>query len=114
MARAGKFRDRITVQYKVETQEAIYGTTAIVWTALAARIPADVHDMLPSRAEGVQQGLEIGRTQTRIRIRHRTDITSAMRIVVHGTTDETYQIVSGPAELGHREQLEMMCERMTS
>ena len=113
MARAGRFRLRATIQYKSSTQDSTWGTETVTWTALDT-VWADVQDILPSRSEAVQQGLSIGRQQVRIRIRYRSDVTSAMRIVVHDESDETYQIVGGPAALGNREQLEMVCEKFTS
>lgn len=114
MARAGRFRDRITIQKKSATQEAVFGTDVLTWPALVSRLPANVEDMLPSRSEAVQQGLKTARDQVRIRIRYRTDVTSAMRIVLHEETDTIYQIVAGPATLGRREQLEMVCEKFSS
>ena len=113
MARAGRFNVQVTIQQKSVTQDTTWGTEVVTWTALDT-VWADVQDILPSRSEAVQQGLSVGRQQVRIRIRYRTDITSAMRIVVHDESDEIYQIVGGPAELGHRDQIEMVCEKFTS
>ena len=113
MARAGRFNVQVTIQQKSVTQDTTWGTEVVTWTALDT-VWADVQDILPSRSEAVQQGLSVGRQQVRIRIRYRTDVTSAMRIVVHDESDETYQIVGGPAELGNRDQIEMVCEKFTS
>ena len=101
-----------------------YGTNRAVWLPLVAlpgspvvgrRFPANIQDVMPSRSEGVQQGLIVGRSQTRLRIRYRSDIDSSMRVTVHGDGDTVYQIIAGPAEIGGRKQyLEMMLERTTS
>ena len=122
--RAGTLNREITIERKEVTQDASYGTEVVAWTPLAVlpgspgvaeRFWAEVQDVMPSRSESVQQGLAVARNQTRIRIRWRSDVTSAMRVIVHGDTDVLYQIVGGPAEIrGRRVMLEMVCERYTS
>lgn len=121
--RAGQLDRRITIERKVVTQDATYGTEQITWTPLvvlpgsptvAAPLWAQVSDVLPSRSEAVKQGLAIAANQTRIRIRYRSDIDSSMRVIVHSNTDVIYQIVGGPAMIGRREWLEMVCERYSS
>lgn len=104
--------------------DTTYGTERTVWVPLVPvagspvvgeRFPANVQDVMPSRSESVAQGLAVGRDQTRIRIRWRDDVTSAMRITLHGETDTVWQIVGGPAEIGGRKNaLEMVCEKFTS
>ena len=113
MARAGRFDRRVSIKYKATTQNAAYGTEVVTWTTLAT-VWANIQDVLPSRSEAVQQGLAVGRDQVRIRIRFRDDVTSAMRIVDHAYSDTVYEIVAGPAMLGRREQLELVCEKFTS
>jgi head-tail adaptor len=82
---------------------------------VAVRWRAEVQDVLPSRSEAVRQGLAQARNQVRLRMRWRGDITSAMRVTVHGDSDVVYQIVGGPAEIGGRKvALEMMLERYTT
>jgi head-tail adaptor len=114
----------ITVEYKSVTQDAVYGTDVVTWIPLVAlpgspvvgrRFPANIQDVMPSRSESVQQGLIVGRQQTRLRMRYRNDIDSGMRVTVHGDSDVVYQIVAGPAEIGGRKQyLEMILEKITS
>ena len=121
--RAGMLDRQITVERPVKTQDATYGTDVISWVPLAvqsgspeiaARFWAEVQDGLPSRSESLAQGLVVARNLTRIRMRWRNDITSDMRVTVHGDTDTVYQIVGGPAEIeGRKERIEMMCERIS-
>jgi len=121
--RAGQLDREITIEKKSVTADPDYGTELVSWTPLALegsppvaqRFAAEIVDTMPSRSEAVQQGLSVARDQTRIRIRWRPDVNSAMRIIVHGDTDIVYQIVGGPAEIrGRRVMLEMVCERYSS
>ena len=109
----GPLDKRITIQQKVVTQDPDYGTGVINWVTLATPW-ANVQDVLPSRSESVQQGLETARNQTRIRFRYRNDVTSAMRITLRGATDRVLQIIGGPAELGRHEYTEIVCEQYSS
>lgn len=106
----GQLDRRITIQQKTVTQDPDYGTEVTSWTTFASRIAAQVQDVLPSKSESVQQGIRVATRPARVRIRYRTGITSDMRVVVHGTTDRTMQIVGGPAEIGRREWTELVCE----
>jgi head-tail adaptor len=59
--------------------------------------------------------LVLSRNPTRVRLRYRTDIDGSMRIIVHGDTDRTLQIIGGPAEYGGRKQgIEFLCEEISS
>ena len=114
MTRAGKFDRHVSIEYKTVERDASYGTEVVTWERLEL-VRAEVQDMLPSRSESVAQGLALARNQTRIRMRYRNDVTSDMRIVVHGDEDVVYQIIGGPAEVGGRKQMiEMVCERYSS
>ena len=122
--RAGGLDRQITIERKQVTQDSSYGTEIITWVPLVAmvgsptvarRFWAEVQDVLPSRDESVLQGLATGRRRTRIRLRWRADITSAMRVTVHGDVDTVYQIIGGPAEIeGRRERIELLCETYSS
>lgn len=104
---------RITIEKKVVTQNADYGTEVITWSPLAV-VWANVQDVLPSRSEAVKQGLALAANQIRVRFRYRSDVDSSMRIVVRGATDRTLQIVGGPAEIGRHEFTEVVCEMYSS
>lgn len=114
----------ITVERPQKTQDPTYGTDIVTWVALsylpgsplvAERFPAEIQDALPSRSEAVQQGLVVGRNQTRCRLRWRDDVDSTMRVTVHGESDIVYQIVAGPAEImGRKNMIEVVLERYSS
>jgi SPP1 family predicted phage head-tail adaptor len=101
---------RIIVERPVTVTEQRYGTDATEWEEHATLF-AQVQDVLPSRAESVADGISVARRPCRIRTRFRTDITGDMRIVF-GT--RIMRIVSGPAELGRREGLELLCEEYST
>lgn len=119
--RAGTHDREISIHKKSVTPDATYGTEVITWVPLVAlpgqptvaeRFRAEVQDALPSRSEAVGLGLVTARNQTRIRMRWRRDVTSDMRITVHGDVDVIYQIVGGPADIeGRKERIEMVCEK---
>ncbi len=121
---AGDLDREITVEKKLITQDATFGTELVTWVPLALlsgspqvaeKFAAQVQDTLPSRSESVTQGLSVARNQTRIRMRYRNDIDSSMRITVHGEPDLVYQIVGGPANIeGRKNFIEMVCERFSS
>lgn len=107
-----------------QAPDSSFGTERVVWLPLVPvagsptageRLPAEVQDALPSRSEGVIQGMKVSRQATRIRMRYRTDLTPDMRVVVHGDADVLYQIIGGPAEIGARKDgIEIMCERVST
>ncbi|HEX7455688.1 MAG TPA: phage head closure protein [Gallionella sp.] len=122
--RAGKLDRRITIKYKEVTQDLTYGTDIVTWQPLvslpgsprvAVPLWANVVEEQPSRSEAIKQGLALARNRAKITIRYRSDVDSSMRITVHmGGTDVVYQIIGGPAMIGRKEWLEMVCERYSS
>ena len=118
--RAGNLDTPVSIEYKHTEQDA-YGADAVTWVRLAL-VWAEVLDVLPSKSEGLASGairggdqaLQLATDRTRVRMRYRPDITSDMRLVVHGGHDAIYQIVAGPSVIGRREGLELMCEKYTS
>jgi SPP1 family predicted phage head-tail adaptor len=112
---AGEYDTRITIQSVTITKDDTYGAATPTWASITASpIWARVRDGRPSRSEQVRQGLELARNQTVIETRYRSDVDSSMRVIVHRATDEIYQIVGGPAEIGRREGLEMVVERAST
>lgn len=110
----GPLDRRISIFRKVITQDATYGTD-IVSRVLLATVWANVQDILPSRAETtVQGGLELARNPTRIRIRWRADIDSSMEVDIWRPVPVTHKIIGGPSEIGQKEYLEIMCEKLSS
>lgn len=121
--RAGNLTRQVSIYRPTKTLDPVYGSELPGWAplvpqagnaALAQRFAAQVVDMLPSRSEAVRQGLAQARDQVRVRIRYRTDVDATMRITIHGDRDQVYQIVGGPAEIGRKAWLEMVCERYTT
>lgn len=105
---------RVSIQQKTITVDSTYGTQTVSWATLET-VWAEVQDVLPSKAESVRLGMQVARDQTRIRMRYRSDITPAMRVIVHGDSDVVMQIVGGPAEVGGRQRgIELMCERYST
>lgn len=79
------------------------------WQPIGDPVWAQVRDALPSRSESTDDGLTIATRRARVRLRYRDDITPDMRVVdLDG--GRLMRIVSGPAELGRREWLELMAE----
>ena len=76
------------------------------WATIAdGTVWASVHDMLPSRSEGIGEGIEISRRPARVRMRYRDDITSAHRLKMG---NRIMKIVAGPAEIGRCDGIELM------
>jgi len=109
----GEFDRRINIQSKTTGQDATYGTETVSWSTLAT-VWAKVSDLVPSKSESVRQGLTMGRNQTRIRFRYRSDVDSSMRITFPDDAGRVLQIVGGPAEIGRRQYTEIVCEDYTS
>lgn len=95
------------IQYKSVETDPDYGTEIIHWIRKAF-VWCEKMDMLPSRSEAVRSGLDVNTNQARIRIKWRDDIDTTMRMLIEGGT---YQIVSGPAEIGHKDKMEFVVER---
>lgn len=112
---------QITIESKAITIDSNTGVETVTWTAIAnegdssetpARLWAEVQDVPPSRGEMLAQGVPVGRVLTRIRMRWRGDVTSAMRVVLHGDVDVPLSIVGGPSEVGGRKRfIEITAER---
>lgn len=107
---AGKLDRRVTILTAARAQEDKYGTSAITWTELAT-VWAEVRDVLPGRAESITEGLEIARRPCRVRMRYRSDVTSAMRLRLEG---RMLRIVGGPAEIGRRVMIELVAEELST
>lgn len=113
MLEAGKLNRRITIQALQVVEDPAYGPQPAAWVEMAT-VWAEIQDALPSKSESVQQGLVISYSRTRIRMRYRAGITSAMRVVEVGGAARTFNIVGGPSILGNRKGIELMCEAYSS
>mgnify|MGYP003583074427 FL=1 len=96
---AGFLRDRISIEGDTVIDDPDYGPQPGPWGVIHSRIAANVQDALPSKSETVEQGMAMAANRTRTRFRYRPGNNSAMRIVVHGSTDRVMQIIGGPAVL---------------
>lgn len=114
---------QITIEKKTITQDSVYGTDVVTWEPLAVlagspvvaeKFWAEVMDTTPGRNEGSAAGIALSRNTTRIRLRYRSDMDSSMRVIVHGDSDVTHQIIGGPSEIGRKEYTEILCERISS
>lgn len=108
MAVGNDLASRLNRRVRIErplTDEALDGAGSGTWAEVAT-VWAEVQDMPPSR-ERMADGLNIANRPARIRMRYRSDVTAAMRIV---WGSRIMQIVAGPAELGFREAIELVAE----
>lgn len=110
MGLASRLDTRIRIERKVVTPDPLYGTETVAWVEFAT-VWAEVQDVLPSRAERLADTIVIANRPARIRMRHLAGITPDMRMII-GT--RVLQIVSGPAEIGRREGIELIVEEHSS
>ena len=96
--------------YEVIGRDPEYNTEVKDWREVATAW-AQVQDVLPSKAESVQDSVEIKERPSRIRLRYMAGIRPDMRVVivgVFGEPDRVCEIVAGPAELGRRDGIELL------
>ena len=101
------------LEYKTSSQDPTYGTELITWT-LKRVIKVGLQDVLPSRAEVNTQGLPMATRPVRVRGNYCTDIDSSMRLIIMRPDETVYQITGGPAVLGNKAGIEMMCAEYSS
>lgn len=117
-------RRQVTIEYPTVTKDTTTQAPVTAWAPLVSgddspdageRFWAMVRDVAPSRSETVRQGLQQWRQQSQVRLRWRDDVTSAMRVRLHGDgTDTLLRIVGGPADVsGRKRMIEMVCERFS-
>lgn len=108
--KAGDLDRRVTILAQVVTKDPTYGTDVATWEPQVT-VWAQVRDTLPSRADRVSDDIVLSRRPARVRMRYRTDVTQANRIEIDG---RQMKIVSGPAELGRRDGIEIMVEQLST
>lgn len=109
-----KYKHRIRVEKRGPGVDPDYGTELPESWVLVAELWAEIVDVMPSRSEAVKNGIRLANNSARIRIRHRADITAAMRVVELTGGKRTLQIVAGPASITGNTELEFMVEGYTS
>ena len=101
--RAGPLNNRVTLQALVEGQDEI-GQPVTAWADLAT-VWADIRHQ--SGSEAIKANAETSIVKASIRIRRRTDVTAAMR-VVHGAT--VYEIKAVLPDEQSRDKMDLVCE----
>ena len=104
-----RMNQRVRIERPTTVDDGTYGPQPGPWETVAT-VYAEVQDVLPSRAESAGQGLRMEARPARVRMGYRSDITSDMRLVLLDRGSRMLRIVSGPAELGFRERIEIMGE----
>lgn len=107
----GNLDKRARIERKTVTQDPTYGTDVEVWVTFAS-VWCNLADSMPSRDEQIRNGLTMNKVRSRMRIRYRGDITSNMRVVLMRPDEQVWQIIGGPAEIGVRDGIELMIERV--
>lgn len=108
-----KLNRRLLIQSRQVVDDPIYGPQPADW-ATVATVWAEVQDALPSKSEAVVEGAVVSYNRTRIRIRYRKGIDATLRIVEQGGLGRVWHIVGGPAILGNREGIEVLCEEYST
>lgn len=108
--KAGKLDTRITILQQIATRDPEFNERVNSWIPFHT-CWAQVTDLLPSRADRVEDGISLANRPARIRMRWKEGITTAMRVQI-GT--RLLRIISGPAMLGRREGLELVAEETTT
>lgn len=108
---AGDFDCRIRIERPI-ADDSLDGAGSGEWQTVADKVWCSIVDMLPSRGERVANGIDITARPSRVRMYYRADVTGDMRFVdvSEGSDGRIMQIVSGPAKIGRRSQLEFMVE----
>ena len=113
---AHKKRDRVRFEYQSAAVDPEYGTPipGQEWLPFA-EVWAEIQDVMPSKStESTEHGLRLGKELVRIRVNHRNDLTSAMRVVELTGRQRTLSIIGGPASIFMDREIEILTERFTS
>ena len=102
----GSLNRQVTIQSPPTAEDAL-GQPTGSWTTVAT-VWANVR--LLNGLETIKGGAEASVAKASIRIRYRTDVTSAMR-VVHGST--TYEIKAVLPDVAGKQYLDLACQVVT-
>lgn len=102
---AGQLRTRVIIQKKQAGQDAYGDPLPPVWTPVAS-VWANVKHL--SGAETIRNGLETSVVKASIRIRYRTGVTAAMRVMVGSVP---YAITAVMEDVDRRGYVDLVCER---
>jgi len=117
--KASRYNRRLRIEKKAE-DDSFDSAGSDPWVPFATAW-ASVQDVLPSRAESAGEGINITKRPARVRMRYRTDVDASMRFNLGREvkdddgnliwrSERIVQIISGPAEIGFREEVEFMVE----
>jgi SPP1 family predicted phage head-tail adaptor len=102
---AGRLRHRVTIERRVNRQDATTGETVPVWLTFAANLPAAIEPL--SVRETMAAAAVQSQLVARIVIRYRAGIDATMR-VKHGSTVYNIEGVLADADTG-RDYLTLPC-----
>ncbi len=102
---------RITFQERTATQNSATGAYTYAWADIGTSPTVWAKVVEETRAEKIEAEVALASQPCVIFIRYRSDITAAMR-VVYGS--RTMRIAAGPAEVGRREWLKLVCENLST
>lgn len=117
--KASRYNRRLRIE-KMAENDSFDSAGSDPWVHFATAW-ASVQDVLPSRAESAGEGINITKRPARVRMRYRTDVDASMRFNIGREakgddgnpiwrSERVVQIISGPAEVGFREEVEFMVE----
>lgn len=108
----GKLNKRCRIEYPVVTPDPVYGGSETTWHTLDTRY-CNLQDVMPSRDEQIRNGASMTKVRSRLRMRYTSDIDTTMRVVIFRPTEQIWNIIGGPAEIGARDGVEFMIERVS-
>ena len=116
---ASRYNRHVRIQRIVESDD--YHSAGSEPRELVCEVSARITDALPSRGERIDDGINVAARPSRVGIRYRADVDASMVVLVGRhqqdadgnptwITDRVAKIVSVPAEIGFRQELEFMIE----
>ena len=102
---AGQLRDRITIERPI-ADDSFDGSGSGNWEVVAL-VRANVEDILPSRAERIDGGINLASRPANVLIRYRPGIDAGMRFVMG---NRVMEIIAGPAMTHCRRWLQFRVE----
>lgn len=109
--RAGDLRDRVRIEGSTDTLSDTGGIVSGGVTVIATGVPAAIEALpLPfqSREQQGAGGQQSALTHT-IRMRYRTDVKPAMRIVELGSLGRTFEIIVPPQPDVRKSEIGLLC-----
>ena len=103
---------RCRIERPVSTQDT-YGAVVTEWVTLAV-VWCEVQDRAPSRDEQLNQTATVSGVRARVRMRYRSDVDTSVRLVIMRPEQTVWGVVGGPAEIGNRDCIELMCEKVST